>query len=163
MPRSFQKTKERTRLREDILSAYLQEREEGFNRKEATQTVADQFNYSFSQVRNLIDRWKPKAGRPTRLPKQCRLTFEEEALTVGLLLGMANISKPLSIGELLKIVNERYKGRGKAFTEHWARKFLSRWSDWISAKQTRLISTGRSCETVLGKKLRHLSLFRLDS
>ena len=117
----FEKSSGKDQLREEILTAYLQARQEGFNRKEATQTVADRFNCSFIRVRSLIDRWKPKEAVPTRLPKRCRLSFEEEALLVGLLLGMANISKPMSIHDLLNMVNKRYQGRGKAFTETWAR------------------------------------------
>ena len=113
--------------------------------------MADQFNCTFSKIKNLVDRWKPKENVPTRLTRKCRLSFEDEALTVGLLLGMANISKPLSISDLLNIVNKRYQGRGKPFTEHWARKFLARWSDWISAKQTRLISAGRSSESAFDR------------
>ena len=70
---------------------------------------------------------------------------------MGLLLGMANISKPMSIPELLNLVNKRYRDRGENFTETWARLFLRRWSDWITPKQTRLISSGRSSASVLGK------------
>ena len=48
----------------------------------------------------------------------------EEMLTVGLILGMANISKPLNIQELLKILNARYAKDGKRMKETWGSRLL---------------------------------------
>jgi len=66
------------------------------------------------------------------------------ASPVGLILGMANISKPLNIQELLKILNARYAKDGKRMKETWARGFCRRWSHHVHMKETRLISAGRS-------------------
>jgi len=127
-----------------ILNDFLQAQQLEVTKKAAIQKVADNHGISFDKVRGLVSRFNPKFDEPLKLHGNHRLTMAEEMLTVGHILGMANISKPLNIQELLKILNARYAKDGKRMKETWARGFCRRWSHHVHMKETRLISAGRS-------------------
>ena len=72
------------------------------------------------------------------------LTIDQEAEVVGVILGMANISKPLDIKTLLAILNNLYKPEELRFGRKWFSGFQSRWSRFITKSKSQLITHGRS-------------------
>ena len=127
-----------------ILSSYLEARERTKFKKEALQAVAGEYGFTFTKVQNLVQRYNPDKEAHLRLHKRNTLTFEQEARAVGIILGMANIAKPLDINGFLAIMEKLHEPEKLTFGRKWFSGFLSRWSKQISRSHTLLISAGRS-------------------
>lgn len=125
-------------------SSYLEARERTKFKKEALQAVADEYGFTFTKVQNLVQRYNPDKEAHLRLHKRNTLTFEQEARAVGIILGMANIAKPLDINGFLAIMEKLHEPEKLTFGRKWFSGFLSRWSKQISRSHTLLISAGRS-------------------
>ena len=126
-----------------ILSSYLARERTKF-KKEALQAVAGEYGFTFTKVQNLVQRYNPDKEAHLRLHKRNTLTFEQEARAVGIILGMANIAKPLDINGFLAIMEKLHEPEKLTFGRKWFSGFLSRWSKQISRSHTLLISAGRS-------------------
>lgn len=127
-----------------ILDSYTAARQRTKLQKEALQAVADEFGFAFGKVKTLVYRYNPEKQAHLRLHKRNSLTFEQEAQAVGIILGMANISKPLSIKSFLATMKNLHKGEKASFGRKWFSGFQARWSNHISRSKTELISAGRS-------------------
>lgn len=127
-----------------ILTSYMQARQRTKLKKEALQAVADEYGFAFSKVKTLVYRYNPEKEAHIRLHKRNSLTFEQEARAVGIILGMANIAKPLSIKGFLSIMKNLHKGEKATFGRKWFSGFQARWSKHITRSKGELISAGRS-------------------
>jgi len=63
---------------------------------------------------------------------------------VGIILGLAMLSKPLTIDSTVKIANKAFKIEEPLLGRKWFTNFYQRWSALIILKEARLISAGRS-------------------
>lgn len=113
-------------------------------KKDALEAVALEFDITPNQVRMMLRRYRPQEEANLRLHKNSLLTFDEEAEVVGLILGMANIAKPLDIKTLLAIVTKLHEAKNISFGRKWFYGFYSRWSTFFSKAKSQLISASRS-------------------
>lgn len=132
------------------LQAYLEAYSRRGKKAAAYREVAEKYGITKSKIQELVRRWQPGEGTTVRMHGHHKLSLVEEMTAVGLILGMANISKPLDIKSFLKIMNKRHKSDGKKLGRDWSRGFLQRWSNFVSLKKTQLISVGRSRPDNLG-------------
>jgi hypothetical protein len=128
----------------EILSSYMKARERSRFKKEALQAVANEYGFTFTKVQSLVQRYKPEEGAHLRLHRRNTLTFEQEARAVGLILGMANIDKPLDTKGFIGILEKLHEPEKLTFGRKWVSGFLSRWSNQVSRSNTLLVSAGRS-------------------
>ena len=104
--KSKKQAAEKRAKKEKIFELYLDALDELKQKKLAYQQVADECNVTARTVKELVLRYQPKSGTPLRMHGNNRLDYEQESLVVGLILGMANISKPLNVSSLLKILQK---------------------------------------------------------
>jgi hypothetical protein len=149
MPSKLSKVaREKRNEKEILLQAFLEAFEELGIKTKAYERVSDEHNVTVERIKHLVRVWRPQKDAPLRTHGNSRLNYEQESLTVGLILGMSNISKPLDVKSLLKIVNKRYRKEGKKFSDKWFRGFYSRWSNTTKLKETRLISVGSPIQII---------------
>jgi len=132
----IQKVSETAVQKEDLLNAYLRAYEQLERKVLAFRKVAGDYGVSVERVKALVRRHKPDRHRLLKPHSNLRLSQQQEEGLVGIILGLAMLSKPLTIDSTVKIANKAFKIEEPLlqFTN-----FYQRWSALIILKEPRLI------------------------
>ena len=140
----IQKVSETAVQKEDLLNAYLRAYEQLERKVLAFRKVAGDYGVSVERVKALVRRHKPDRHRLLKPHSNLRLSQQQEEGLVGIILGLAMLSKPLTIDSTVKIANKAFKIEEPLLGRKWFTNFYQRWSALIILKEARLISAGRS-------------------
>jgi len=128
---------------------------EGYTQKQAFEHISSTTRYSYSRIKKMWQRRKIDKDGRLEYHGHTRLTRRQEEGLLGLALGRAAMSQPLSIERFLAIVNNIHSQGKKLepFTRKWLTGFLDRHRALLNLDKSRLLAPNRSNEGNLGHVL----------